>query len=149
MSVHGAADLQELSAQECLAHLAGESVGRIAISIHALPVILPVNFVMCDGDVVFRTGSGTKLAAATAGTVVAFEVDYYDRDGRSGWSVLVQGRAGEIADPVEVAEVRQLPLHAWALDGAADHYVRIHPTMISGRRFQPAGREGRPDTTIS
>ena len=99
MSVHGPVVFQALSSEECLEYLARKPVGRIAVSVQALPVILPVNYVMREGDVVFRTNSGTKLAAATAGTVVAFEVDHYDHNGRNGWSVLIQGRAAEIVRP--------------------------------------------------
>jgi nitroimidazol reductase NimA-like FMN-containing flavoprotein (pyridoxamine 5'-phosphate oxidase superfamily) len=89
------------------------------------------------------------LAAATAGAVVAFEVDEHDPHGTSGWSVLVQGRAEEVADPAEVARARTLPLHSWALDGAADHFVRLRPTTISGRRFQPAGLAALPEESIN
>ena len=31
-----------------------------------------------DGEIVFRTGAGTKLRAAESGDVLAFEVDAYD-----------------------------------------------------------------------
>ena len=132
----GAVVFDEMSAEECLHLLNLAIVGRVGISVRALPVILPVNFVMHEGDVVFRVNSGTKLAAATAGAIVAFEVDHYDAQGANGWSVLIQGRAEEITDPEELAQARSLPLHSWALDGLADHYVRIGTAMMSGRRFQ-------------
>lgn len=111
-------------------------MGRVGISVKALPVVLPVNFAVVDGTVIFRTVEGTKLKAATAGTVVAFEADGYKDDGRSGWSVLIQGVAGVIRDPAELASLATLPIEAWALDAAADRYVQIRPTTISGRRFQ-------------
>ena len=149
MPICGTVQFEEIAPEECLTLLGLAYVGRIGVSVHALPVILPVNYVMHDGDVVFRVSSGTKLAAATAGTVVAFEVDHHDPHGMRGWSVLLQGRAEEILDPGEVAQARMLPLHSWALDGTADHFVRIRPTMISGRRFQPAELGDLPDQTIS
>jgi nitroimidazol reductase NimA-like FMN-containing flavoprotein (pyridoxamine 5'-phosphate oxidase superfamily) len=124
-------------------------VGRIAVSINALPVILPVNYAWSEGDVVFRTSAGTKLAAATAGAVVAFEVDHYDHAGTHGWSVLIQGRAVEIVDPAKIASARRLPLHSWAMDGGADHYVRIRTATISGRRFGPVEPVDRRDERIS
>jgi nitroimidazol reductase NimA-like FMN-containing flavoprotein (pyridoxamine 5'-phosphate oxidase superfamily) len=135
---------EEMPPQDCLVLLNLAYVGRVGVSVHALPVILPVNYVMHEGDVVFRVGAGTKLAAATSGTVVAFEVDHHDPQGITGWSVLLQGRTEEIDDPAELARVRELPLHSWALDGAADHYVRLHPTMMSGRRFRPSGLDDPP-----
>jgi nitroimidazol reductase NimA-like FMN-containing flavoprotein (pyridoxamine 5'-phosphate oxidase superfamily) len=71
--------------------LASVSVGRVGLSIKALPAVLPVNFALLDGEVVFRTVEGTKFHAAAAGRVLAFEADGYETDGLSGWSVLVQG----------------------------------------------------------
>jgi hypothetical protein len=139
MPIDGTVHFGEISQEECLHLLDLSRVGRIGVSVHALPVVLPVNYVMHDGAVVFRVGPGTKLAAATAGTVVAFEVDHHDPNGSLGWSVLVQGRAEEIFDPEELAQAERFSLHSWALNGSADHYVRIRPTMIAGRRFGPAG----------
>jgi len=104
----------------------------------ALPVVLPVNFVVYDGTIVFRTVPGTKLDAATAGMVVAFEADHYGTDTDAwGWSVLVRGVAEEITDPTELRTVQSLPLKPWALDGQADRYIKIKPAMISGRHFVP------------
>jgi len=120
---------------ECIDLLRQVPVGRIAVTVEALPVIFPVNFAVVDGAVVFRTQPGTKLAAATASAVVAFEVDSYEADGRTGWSVVVQGMATEVTDPATLREVDSASLDAWTLDGAADHVVRIEMQRVSGRRF--------------
>ena len=127
-------ELEALSEDECahLLHTAG--VGRVAISMGALPVILPVNYAMLDGDIVIRTGAGTKLDAALRGAVVAFEIDQVDPVYHAGWSVLVQGRASEISDVVELARAAQLPLQPWA-DGHRDRFVRIRTERLSGRRL--------------
>jgi nitroimidazol reductase NimA-like FMN-containing flavoprotein (pyridoxamine 5'-phosphate oxidase superfamily) len=125
----------ELSVEECMVLLATSPVGRIGVSIGALPVILPVNFIVFEGDVILRTVPGTKLQAATTGSIVAFEVDGYDAALRSGWSVLIQGRASEISDDGEVACLSSLPLESWALDGHADRWVRIEASIVTGRRF--------------
>jgi uncharacterized protein len=148
MAIAGKVQFEELTPEDCLNLLDLASVGRIGLSVNALPVILPVNFVMHDGDVVFRVGPGTKLATARGGAVVAFEVDHHDPHGSRGWSVLIQGRSEEILERGELTEARRLPIHSWALDGSADHYVRIHPTIITGRRFQPE-RGDIPIDTIS
>jgi nitroimidazol reductase NimA-like FMN-containing flavoprotein (pyridoxamine 5'-phosphate oxidase superfamily) len=127
--------VEELPASECLGLLASVPVGRVGVTIDALPAVLPVNFVVTDGSVVFRTISGTKLDAATRGAVVAFEVDAYGTSEQPlGWSVLVRGVAREITDPVELVAARALPLESWAWDGGADHFVRIDPTLVTGRR---------------
>jgi nitroimidazol reductase NimA-like FMN-containing flavoprotein (pyridoxamine 5'-phosphate oxidase superfamily) len=123
----------ELDASECQQLLASGTVGRVGVTIDALPAVLPVNYAMQDGAVVFRTVAGTKLDAATANTVVAFEVDSGSDHEHGAWSVLVRGIATEVTDPAELRAVRSLPLESWAFDGSADHYVRVEPTLITGR----------------
>jgi uncharacterized protein len=124
-----------LGRRECLGLLATGEVGRVGVSIGALPAILPVNYTLLGENVLFRTVPGTKLSAATQQQVVAFEVDGFDESGSTGWSVLVQGRASEVTDADMLARARSMSLEAWALDGVADRYVLIPTEKISGRRF--------------
>jgi len=126
--------LQILDRDECVTLLGGGSVGRIAITANALPVILPVNYVLLDDRIVVRTGRGTKLDAATRNTVVAFEVDDLDfRDG-TGWSVLVTGVAHELTAPEQIAQANASPPARWA-PGPDGRYIAISVDMISGRRI--------------
>ena len=128
--------LEILSRDECLALLETVKIGRIAVTVDALPVVLPVNFVVADGCIVISTAPGTKLQAATRGSVVAFEVDAIDAMYHAGWSVLVTGTAREVVDPDEVEQAHRLPLRAWGLGEHSDiHYIKIEPTLVSGRRL--------------
>jgi len=128
--------LQELEPEECLRLLATVPVGRVGVTIDALPAVLPVNFLVTGGAVVFATVPGTKLDAATGGAVVAFEADSYGTADAPGcWSVLVRGVAREITDAAEIEAARALPFDSWAWDGAADRYVRIEPTVVTARRI--------------
>jgi uncharacterized protein len=127
--------LRDLSRPQCVRLLATSRVGRIGVTLNGRPVILPVNFAVVDGCILFRTGFGTKLAVATTHMVVAFEADGYETDGSAGWSVLVRGTCTEVTDPEELARMRSVPLDSWVRDGAADRYVLISLTEISGRRF--------------
>ena len=97
-----------LSREECLTLLATVPIGRVGVTINALPAVLPVNFAVLDGDIVFRTVDGTKFHAAAAGNVVAFEVDSYHPEGMSGWSVVVPGVSLVVTDPSELDRVRRL-----------------------------------------
>ncbi|HET8616917.1 MAG TPA: pyridoxamine 5'-phosphate oxidase family protein [Actinomycetales bacterium] len=123
---------------ECFHLLASTTVGRVALTRKALPVILPVNYAV-DGDtVVIRTRPGSLLASSRErGVVVAFEVDELDRETCSGWSVLVTGTLREITDVGELARAEQLPLVPW-VGGDRRHFVRITPGMVSGRRIPSA-----------
>ncbi len=128
--------VEELTRAQCLELIATVPVGRIGVSIRALPVILPVNFVLVGESIVFRTIPGTKLDAATANAVVAFEVDSYAPDGTSGWSVLIQGVSSLITDPADLLALADISLRAWAFDGGvATRLVRIESSFIRGRRF--------------
>jgi nitroimidazol reductase NimA-like FMN-containing flavoprotein (pyridoxamine 5'-phosphate oxidase superfamily) len=126
---------EDLDREDCLELLRAESVGRVALTARALPVVLPVNFAMLDGDIVWRSAQGTKLNDAAAGFVVAFEVDHYELERKQGWSVMVQGLAHVITDAEQLDRARVLPLEPWALEGKADRYVCLVPNIVTGMRI--------------
>lgn len=126
--------LELLSEEDAWGLLAGGDVGRIGLSMGAMPVIFPVNYVVVDHSIVFNTAPGSKLSAAAAGAVVAFEVDDYERQGRAGWSVLVVGRS-EVVHNLDVTfKVLAAQLQPYA-DGVRSSLVRIRPEFVSGRRL--------------
>ncbi|MHB1925041.1 MAG: pyridoxamine 5'-phosphate oxidase family protein [Acidimicrobiales bacterium] len=127
--------LELLTEEQCLGLLGSEGIGRIGVSVAALPVILPVNYCVHDGAIFFRTAAGTKLHAASDRTIVAFEVDDVDPVEHSGWSVLVIGRAGPVSEAEVANGSGSLPVTAWA-PGERDHLVKVTIEMISGRRIR-------------
>ena len=133
--IEGDVSLAVLEEAECMRLLRTVSVGRVGVTVGAVPAVFPVNFgVLGDGCVVFRTGTGSKLDAAVRNAVIAFEVDEVDPIYHEGWSVLVVGVADELRDAAELEESRGLPLASWA-PGARDHVVRLRPEVVSGRRI--------------
>src|SRR5258708_30353275 len=126
--------LELLTPEECHDLLARTGVGRVGVTIAALPAIFPVNHGSLDEDIVFLTGEGTKLRAAVDRAVVAFQVDQFDLATGTGWSVLAVGIATEITDPEELAAARRLGLRPMAR-GVRTHFVRIRPEFVSGRRI--------------
>lgn len=129
--------LEVLSVAECLAMLARLRLGRLAVVADGRPLILPVNYCLDGHDVVLLTDAGTKLDAARDAPV-AFEIDGTDGLYHLGWSVLVTGTAEEVTDPAERDRLAHLPLVPWC-EGAKDHWLRIRPTAITGRRIPPHG----------
>jgi nitroimidazol reductase NimA-like FMN-containing flavoprotein (pyridoxamine 5'-phosphate oxidase superfamily) len=129
-------DFEELDRQDCLELLREECVGRVALTARALPIVLPVNFAVLDGDIVWRSAQGTKLNDASTGFVVAFEVDHYEPDHKRGWSVMIQGLAHVITDSDQLDRAKQLPLEPWALEGVADRFVCLVPNIATGRRIR-------------
>ncbi|TDQ52218.1 pyridoxamine 5'-phosphate oxidase family protein [Actinorugispora endophytica] len=128
------AGLEVLDRDECLRLLAQAPIGRIVFTDRALPAVQPVNFTMHGVDIVIRTSPDSKLARATRDTVVAFEVDDYDVQGRTGWSVMVVGLGRAVTDPGELAVLEELPLRPWA-PGRRSHFIRIVTDIITGRRI--------------
>ena len=125
--------LEILDEDECLELMGTVPVGRVAVSVGALPAVFPVNFALYGRRIVFRTGKGTKLDAAVRHAVVAFEVDHFDALYHSGWSVLAVGRADDVTDNLELigGDGRVRP---W-VGGERDHYLAIEAEFLSGRRI--------------
>lgn len=130
--------LVSMSRDECLRLLAGDRVGRLAIVDGRTPVILPVNYAMDGEVVVFRTAPGTKLEVGPR-SPAAFEIDAFDREHHTGWSVLVTGRLEEIDehDTRTLERVEHLGVSPWAA-GPKPHWMRLVPTRITGRRIGAA-----------
>lgn len=126
--------LEILSQAQCFALLKRGTVGRVAVTVAALPAIFPVNYTVLHDQIVFLTGEGTKLRAAVDRAVVAFQIDHFDQSAGTGWSVMAVGLAEEITDTEELRTARQLNLHPFA-SGDRSHFVRISPEFISGRRI--------------
>jgi uncharacterized protein len=112
-------DPVSLSPDECRDLLRAGGIGRVGVSIGALPAIFPVHYRLVDDDIVFHAPSPQSAApGALAGTVIAFEADGFDSPDDAGWSVLVVGR-------VEA-------------DGTSDG-TRVPCARISGVRFDGLG----------
>ena len=76
-----------LSESECWNLLRGVALGRLVTVVDGLVEIFPVNFVVQDRSVLFRTAEGTKLVSAVINKNVLFEAD--DHDVAEGWSVII------------------------------------------------------------
>jgi uncharacterized protein len=131
--------VSKLTTSECKQLLDEHHFGRLAFveQVGVMPMIIPVNYLVYGGKIVFRTDPGAKLTAALHGAPVAFEVDGIQKQQQVGWSVVVQGHVQEVTETTELDELRKTPLVAWA-SGAKEHYVRINPGRVSGRRINVA-----------
>jgi nitroimidazol reductase NimA-like FMN-containing flavoprotein (pyridoxamine 5'-phosphate oxidase superfamily) len=122
--------IEVLDQSDCWRRLAPQPVGRIAFIDAGEPHLLPVNFAVQSGAVVFRTSS--LFATTTTPAPVAFEVDQYSPDTRTGWSIVVRGSLTRVVDAADVAGCAQTELLGWA-PGDRDHWFRILPSRITGR----------------
>ena len=133
----GRTGLELLPPAECWRLLAATRVGRVGLVVDGEPVILPVNHVVHERTVVFRTAGGTKLATMTSWPTVAYEADGTEGEGL-GWSVLVSGRAERLTESADIRAVEALGLQPWA-PGPKLQWVRIVPRRVTGRRLPRHG----------
>ncbi|WP_432245015.1 pyridoxamine 5'-phosphate oxidase family protein [Arthrobacter sp. G.S.26] len=129
------ASVENLDSQQCWELLRQVSVGRLAVWVDDHPDIFPLNYAVDHGSVVFRTGGGTKLGGALGGTPVALEADGVDAASGMAWSVVVKGKAAALTGTEEILDSMSLFLFPWQ-GGQKDHFVRITPDAITGRRFR-------------
>lgn len=131
-------DLIEIPRAECLALLASQELGRVAVCAGPAhqPLIRPVNyrFDRSTQSIVFRSLEGSKLHGLTRNARACFEVDGHDRARRSGWSVIVLGPVELVTRPAELARLATLPQIMWP-DPVGAHWVRIRAGTVTGRRL--------------
>lgn len=126
-----------LDEDEALALAATMTVGRIVHARGERMFAAPVNVLLEQRDVLFRTASSTELlAAAQRNASAAFEVDDVVDWSRSGWSVLIRGRLSEVTDAATVGRVLSSGLRPWAA-GNRDHVLRLAGQEVTGRRLDP------------
>ena len=112
----------------CWELLATASVGRLALSVRALPVILPVHYHIAGFQVTACLGHRAIPERSLNHAIVAFSADAIHSATRTGWSVQVQGRT-------------TVPRHD-GFDTAcgqltAGQLIEIHPASITGYHVHP------------
>jgi len=136
--------LEELDEAECLRLIASGGIGRIGYSGRYGPTVMPVNYQLYDGTIVFRTtpDSATdedlRTGIANAEYKVAFEIDDFDTAARTGWSVLIQGSAHHVESEDERVSMVDAGVDPWP-GGGRDLFMRITPSRITGRRVGHTG----------
>ncbi|MEU7283514.1 pyridoxamine 5'-phosphate oxidase family protein [Streptomyces sp. NPDC045431] len=125
--------LTELSSDECGVLLGTHGVGRVAVTRHSHPAIMPVTYVVADGEVAFRTPPDALPATAPGGEL-AFEVDHIDDVVGRGWSVLIVGRPRPVTDAEAVRRLDRQAYRAPWPDSEGARWVALTPTEVTGRR---------------
>ena len=132
--------ISTVPSEVCLTLLTGATVGQVAfIGEGGRQELMPVNFVLIDREIYFRTSSTGPLSALADGRDdVAFGVVHVDSASGRGWNVTARGetsRAGE-AESVEFAPAAGLGT-PWA-GGDRQLVVKIVIREIVGRRVSRA-----------
>jgi hypothetical protein len=129
--------IESLDEEESWHLLASADLGRLAVSIKGGVDIFPINYVVSDRVIYFRSAPGSKLMDLTSFPVVALEADGTLH--RHRWSVVAKGVAKRLDsdEEIETSGVRELhtlaPTDKW-------NYVRITVSSITGRQFTSSRR---------
>jgi uncharacterized protein len=124
--------IRTLSKEECLSLLAQVPIGRVAVTIGALPAILTVNFRLLGESVIFCAGAGSALVRATDNKIVAFQADAFDIVRETGWAVMGVGPSTEVRNPEALLPAGSESFEPWTHGDMADHLMRVDLTGISG-----------------
>lgn len=128
-------DLITLDPDRCIELFEAAPWVRIGFVTDGAPSILPINVLLYDDAIFFRTAPGSKLGTAAASGTVAIEADGGDEEARVGWSVLARGEASIVTDPDVKEALFALPFEPWALPDENFFWVRIDVASISGRQI--------------
>jgi nitroimidazol reductase NimA-like FMN-containing flavoprotein (pyridoxamine 5'-phosphate oxidase superfamily) len=120
----------------CLTLLGGSVVGRVAfIGERGHQELLPVNYVIIDREIYFRTGERGPLSILADGRDnVAFEVDHLDVHSGQGWNVTVRGETMRVTQPEVLVAIEAAGLKPPWAGGERRLVVKIAIREIDGRR---------------
>jgi uncharacterized protein len=124
--------VEQMPPHECWAAMRTVNLGRLGFSVDEEQEIFPLNYVIDQGTIVFRTSSSSRIGLCLDGRGVAFEADGLS-DGLA-WSVVVKGHAKEIAGLYDSIAAAELPVHPLQ-PGQKPRLVRITADAVTGRRF--------------
>lgn len=134
-------EVERLEEAECRRLIAAGGVGRLAYAGRTGVAVIPVRYELDQGSIVFRTpldsATDEDLRTGIEGAEyrVSFEIDQVGPDGRQGWMVFIQGSAHHM-DSEDDRISGLTPGGKPSLAGTREHFLRITPTSIIGRRLQ-------------
>lgn len=134
-----------MSETDCWNAMSQVALGRIVTSVGGQPEIFPINFVVQNRTILFRTADGTKLISTAINKNVLFEVD--DHNVAEGWSVIVKGAARSVRNDEDIAEAERAHLLPWTTTDKP-HFIRIKPLSVTGRRFVFGTQPNRPTASV-
>jgi hypothetical protein len=119
--------------EQCFAQLERSNIGRIALSLGAVPVVFPVIYAVSSGELWFAHSVG-QVTKALHGNVATLQADGFEEDSGQQWTVLAIGHPqrvegseglGSSAVPPPIAS------HAASLERG--DLFRLRPEILSGR----------------
>ena len=89
---------EDLSDVQCWERLQLHDTGRVGFVHHGRVMILPVNYLVHDHAIYFRTSLEGIIGGPVARMQTSFQIDDARADRSEGWSVLVSGSSSHVVD---------------------------------------------------
>jgi nitroimidazol reductase NimA-like FMN-containing flavoprotein (pyridoxamine 5'-phosphate oxidase superfamily) len=131
-------EVERLDEAECLRLIARGGVGRLGYTSRGgIAAVLPVRYRFDEGSILFRTPLGSptdedlRTGIQGAEYKVSFEIDDVGEHEGEGWMVFIQGDAHHMDSDDDWASESTLNIPP-----RSEHYLRITPTSIAGRRLR-------------
>ncbi|HEY5252254.1 MAG TPA: pyridoxamine 5'-phosphate oxidase family protein [Acidimicrobiales bacterium] len=80
--------------------LSRAQVGRVALSVRAMPIVVPVRYMIDKGDLIFNA-MGDELRRALHGNIAALQADGFEEDTGQRWTVFATGPVERRVDGLE------------------------------------------------
>ncbi|PJJ63781.1 pyridoxamine 5'-phosphate oxidase family protein [Compostimonas suwonensis] len=125
--------IRALDRAECWRLLESAEVARLAVVDEQGADIFPINYLVNDGSLFFRSAPGTKIVSLTEHPSVAVEIDGADE--RERWSVVVRGEAHRLDDDTLIGESGVQGLQTMTSSDKWN-YFEIVPRTVTGIRFR-------------
>ena len=123
--------LQILDEDQCRLLVQRVTVGRIALTHRAMPLILPVTFGFAHPDLIISVGAGVLADAAAQSQIVCFEAGWLDPETIASWSVSVIGQLSPLVTDIEIERAHELGIKPWS--SGEQRYARLSPQFTTGR----------------
>jgi uncharacterized protein len=128
-------ETRQLSTAECWRVLGGSGIGHLALRSQPVGVdIVPINYLISNHQLFFRSGPGTKLENLAEHPHAAVQVEHFEAG--TWFSVVLKGKAVRLAADaaIERSGVQGI---VPAQPGGKFNYVCLTPEVIIGRSFVP------------
>lgn len=128
----------ELNEQQCWELLRSHSTGRFGFVYDGRVMILPVNYIVHQTAIYFRTSAEGPIGDTASRLNSSFQIDDARADRSEGWSVLVSGPSSRVDEPDLLMHLwGQVMAEPWA-GGDRSLFIRIHAATVTGRHVRLA-----------
>lgn len=129
---------EDLTETKCWSLLSTQQTGRLGFVKDGAVHIYPVNYLVYDGAVYFRTSEDGDIGNLMPLADCAFQADEVRAAEMAGWSVLAHGKAEIVRDDARLTELWGRAAEPPRAGGSRTTFIEIRPSKVTGRSVRTA-----------